>query len=94
MPNLHGRRHRLRLARVRAHGHLHQVRQAHERVSHLPAVRGARCACVQVLKPSPCAELDPRHFHAQRGLDTSCSKAEAIFKKLFSLLTGDGKDSS
>lgn len=51
MPYLHGRRHRLCPARVRAHGHLHQVWQAHERVSHLPAVRGARRACVQVLKP-------------------------------------------
>lgn len=54
--HLHGCRHRLCPAGVWAHGYLHQVWQAHEWVSHLPAVCGASRARVQVLKlrlPSP-----------------------------------------
>lgn len=48
--DLHGRRHRLRPAGVRPHGDVHQVREAHERVPHLPPVRGQGRARLQDIK--------------------------------------------
>lgn len=48
--DLHGLAHRLRSAGVRPHGHLYQVRQAHERVPHLPAVRDPSRARLPVLR--------------------------------------------
>lgn len=50
VPNLHGCSHWLCPAGVWAHGHLHQMWQAHEWVPHLSAVCGASCACFQVMK--------------------------------------------
>lgn len=50
MSDLHGLAHRLRSAGVRPHGHLYQVRQAHERVPHLPAVRDPSRARLPVLR--------------------------------------------
>lgn len=56
VPDLHGRGDRLRAAGVRPHGHLHQVRQEDERVPHLPAVRRAGRARLQILtQPRPAA---------------------------------------
>lgn len=55
VPDLHGRRDRLRAAGVRPHGHLHQVRQEDERVPHLPAVRRAGRARLQILT-QPCPQ--------------------------------------
>lgn len=50
LSHLHGRHHRLRVAWMRPHGDLHQMRKEDERVPHLQAVRGAGRACLQVLK--------------------------------------------
>lgn len=50
MQDLHGRCHRLRAAGVRAHGDVHQVREAHERVPHLPPVRDQGRARLQDIK--------------------------------------------
>lgn len=49
VPHLHGCHHRLRAAGVWSHGHVHQVRQEDERVSHLQAVCGEGRARLQVL---------------------------------------------
>lgn len=48
--DLHGLAHRLCSPGVWPHGHLHQVRQAHERVSHLPAVRDPGRARLPILR--------------------------------------------
>ncbi|XP_025136860.3 E3 ubiquitin-protein ligase rififylin isoform X1 [Bubalus bubalis] len=48
--DLHGLTHRLCSAGVRPHGHLYQVRQAHERVPHLPAVRDPGRARLPILR--------------------------------------------
>lgn len=50
--DLHGLAHRLRSAGVRPHGHVYQVRQAHERMPYLPAVRDPSCARLPVLRPA------------------------------------------
>lgn len=50
MQDLHGLAHRLCSPGVWPHGHLHQVRQAHERVSHLPAVRDPGRARLPILR--------------------------------------------
>jgi len=44
LQNLHGRTHRLRPARMRPHGHLHQMWEADERMPHMQAVRDKGCA--------------------------------------------------
>lgn len=48
--DLHGCCHRLCAAGVRAHGDVHQVREAHERVPHLPPVRDQGRARLQDIK--------------------------------------------
>lgn len=66
MSDLHGLAHRLCSAGVRPHGHLYQVWQAHERVSHLPAVRDPSRARLPILRA--CTSF----FSALQGHSSRC----------------------
>ena len=47
MQGVHGGHHRLRLTRLRSHGHVYQVRQTHGGVSGVSAVRRQGCTYIQ-----------------------------------------------